>query len=262
LSRKSMRVPRLTRREKQAQERQAKATPKFETASPKPMPRLVPKNERQKQARACLSSGRSVVILMGSAGTGKSMLACERAAELLNNKKTGKLYLGRPAVGVGKSIGLLPGEVDEKLGPYFAQTITHLEYFLGKSFVEYALANDVIEMQPIEYLRGVSFEDCVVIFEEAQNFTAEEFEMCLTRMGENCLMIFTGDTKQHDLKGDSGLDVTLDLIDKMLQTQPEYMTHEDLDTLDDEIGVVQFKPEDVVRSGLTKALVTMYYHNS
>lgn len=265
MSRKSVRVPRLTRREKALQERQAADKPvvqKFETASPKPLPRLEAKNARQKQAMAFLTSGCPIIMLTGSAGTGKSLLATWRAANLLNSKKIEKVFLVRPAVAVGKSVGLLPGEIKDKMAPYFAQTVAHLEFFLGKSVVEYALAHDVIEMKPAEYLRGMSFEDCFVIVEEAQNFTAEELEMVLTRLGQNCTIVFTGDTKQHDLKGSSGLDTTLALVDKMLQGQPEYMTNEDLDQLDDGIAVVKFKPEDVVRSGLTKALVAMYYHNS
>jgi phosphate starvation-inducible PhoH-like protein len=95
-----------------------------------------------------------------------------------------------------------------------------------------------------------------------QNFTSEEMEMMLTRLGENCQIVFTGDTKQHDLKGVSGLEKTIQLLDKILQGHPEYMTHDDIDELDDGIGIVRFKPEDVVRSGLTKAFVKLYYHNS
>lgn len=226
---------------------------------PRTVQKFEPKNQRQKTALSYLVSGKPVVFLTGSAGTGKSMLATHRAATLLTSKKINKVYLVRPAVSVGKSIGLLPGEIKEKLAPYFAQTVVHLRKFLG-SHLDYCLEKDVIEMKPVEYLRGMSFEDCVVICEEVQNFTSEEMEMVLTRLGENCTIIFTGDTKQHDLKGSSGLDLTISLINKTLQTHPEYMAHEDMDRLDDDIGVVQFLPEDVVRSGLTRAFVKMYYH--
>jgi len=226
------------------------------------VPKLEPKNQNQKTALGYLTSGTPVVFLTGSAGTGKSMLAAYRAASLLRSKKINKVYLVRPAVAVGKSIGLLPGEVKEKLAPYFAQTLVHLEKFLGKGYLTYCLEKGVIEMKPVEYLRGMSFEDCMVIAEEVQNFTAEEMEMMLTRIGENCTIVFTGDTKQHDLKGVSGLQKTIDLLHRILQGHPEYMSHDDMDELDDGVGIVQFKPEDVVRSGLTKAFVKLYYHNS
>jgi phosphate starvation-inducible PhoH-like protein len=127
--------------------------------------------------------------------------------------------------------------------------------------MRYALEKGQIEMFPVEYARGNSFEDCLVIAEEAQNFTAEEFELMFTRLGDNCQMIFTGDTKQHDLKGDSGLKTTLDLIRKMMEYQPFYLDDDDYDEFTDGFGIVEFKPEDVVRHGLTKALVKMYHHN-
>lgn len=233
---------------------------KFEEANPRTI-RLEPKNSNQRRAIELLDGGVPVVFLMGSAGTGKSFLAAYRVAKLLNSKSVSKIFLIRPAVGVGKSIGLLPGEIEEKMAPYFAQTIAHLETFLGKGAVANYLDNKAIEMKPAEYMRGMSFENCVALVEEGQNFTHEEFEMVLTRIGENCQLIVTGDTKQNDLKVKSGMDTTIDLVNQMLQTHPEYMKHDDLDALDESIGVVRFQPNDVVRSGLTRALVKMYFNN-
>lgn len=249
---------RLTRRERMAQEK-AIPLPKI---APKPVPRLIPKNHRQAQAIEYLEEGRQVVFLTGSAGTGKSLIAAYHASKQYQAKQVRKIYLVRPAVSVGKSIGLLPGEIKEKLAPYFAQTVAHISKFLDQGVMAYALEKEHIEMKPVEYLRGMSFEDCIVIAEEVQNFTPEEMEMMLTRIGDNCTVIFTGDTKQHDLKGVSGLDSAIALIERMLRTHPEYMDGDDIDMLDDNIGVVKFQPTDVVRSGFTRALVKMYYHNS
>lgn len=227
----------------------------------KPIPKLEPKNSNQKLALSYFNAGKQVVFLTGSAGTGKSMLAAYRAATLLRAKKISKVYLVRPAVSVGKSVGMLPGDIKEKLAPYFVQTITHLKKFLGDGHVKYALERGEIEMQPVEYLRGMSFEDCLVISEEVQNFTSEEMEMMLTRLGQNSYVVFTGDTKQHDLKGVSGLQQTIELIDKVATTAPAYMLQEDMDELDNGIGIVRFMPEDVVRGGLTRAFVKLYFHN-
>jgi phosphate starvation-inducible PhoH-like protein len=226
------------------------------------VPKLEPKNNNQRKAIGLLTDGVPIIFLTGSAGTGKSMLAAYRVAQQLRSKRIKKVFLVRPAVSVGKSVGLLPGDIKEKLAPYFAQTMSHLEKFLGAGYAKYCLEKEVIEMKPVEYLRGMSFEDCIVIAEEVQNFTSEEMEMMLTRLGYNCQIVFTGDTKQHDLNGTSGLETTLKLLDKILQGHPEYMTHDDMDELDDGIGVVRFTPEDVVRSGLTRAFVKLYYHNS
>lgn len=252
-----------TLREKRLAERQAAiaAQSTLDEASPKPLPRFDAKTRNQRTALQMLMDGKPIVFLTGSAGTGKSMTACYRASHLLNSKKISKVYLVRPAVSVGKSIGLLPGEIDEKMAPYFAQTIAHLERFLGAGFVKYALEKGVIEMKPAEYLRGMSFENCIVIVEEAQNFTHAEMEMMLTRLGENCQMVFTGDEKQNDLKTTSGLKSTVSLVNRMLQTHPEYLDRDDIDALDESIGVVTFTPDDVVRSGLTRALVKVYFFN-
>lgn len=260
---------RLTRREKAREARIAALAARHEAQarteykpSAKNSVKLEPKNNNQRTALRLLDEGLPVVFLTGSAGTGKSMLAAYRAANLLRSETIKKLYLVRPAVSVGKSVGLLPGDIKEKLAPYFAQTMAHLGKFLGVDYVNGCLERGAIEMKPVEYLRGMSFENCMVIAEEVQNFTKEEMEMMLTRLGENCTIVFTGDTKQHDLKGESGLDQTINLLNKILQGHPEYMTHEDMDELDAGIGIVKFTPEDVVRSGLTRAFVKLYYHNS
>ena len=233
----------------------------IESQQQSPVPRLEAKNQNQKLALAMFKAGKPVVFLAGSAGTGKSLLAAWQAATQLKAKKVDKVYLVRPAVAVGKSIGLLPGTIQEKMEPYFAQTMAHLAKFLGAGYLKYCLEKEVIQMFPAEYLRGMSLENCIVISEESQNFTKDEFEMVLTRMGDGSQIIFTGDQKQHDLRGMSGLEETLALIDRVQEAQPEYLTDEDLDHLDNSIGVVRFTPEDVVRSGLTRALVKMYHNN-
>lgn len=226
-----------------------------------PIPKFEAANQNQKIALALLKAGKSVVFLTGSAGTGKSMIAAYHAACQLKQKKVDKVFLIRPAVAVGKSIGLVPGEISDKMLPYFAQTLAHLEKFMGRGFLKYCLEKEVVEMKPAEYLRGMSMENCVCLLEEAQNFTKEEFEMVLTRLGKGATLILTGDTKQHDLRGVSGLEQTVELLNKVTSGAPHYLNKEDLDELDDGVGMVQFTPDDVVRSGLTKAFVKIYYNN-
>ena len=226
-----------------------------------PVPRLEAKNSNQRVAISMLREGRPVVFLVGSAGVGKSMLAAWHIATQLKAKKIDKVFLVRPAVAVGKSIGLLPGTIEEKMAPYFAQTFAHLAKFMGHGYLKYCIEKEIIEMKPAEYLRGMSLESCICLCEESQNFNKDEFEMVLTRLGDNAQLIFTGDQKQNDLRGMSGLEATLDLINKMEDEQPEYLLDEDLEELAKSIGVVRFTPDDVVRSGLTRAFVKMYYNN-
>lgn len=266
MGRRQMKTPRLTRREKLLQERKNTQVAQAETTQAEYMPpisvqKLEAKTPNQATAVRLLREKR-VVFLTGSAGTGKSLLSAHAAANLLRAKVVEKIYLVRPAVATGKSVGLLPGELKEKLAPYFAQTIEHLEKFLGKGYTNYCLEKGIIEMKAVEYLRGSSFEKIAVITEESQNFTEEQFEMLITRIGAGTRMYITGDTKQNDLKGESGLQKTIDLLDRMLQTQPEYLDDEDLDNMDDGYGHVEFKPVDVVRDDITRAFVKMYYHNT
>lgn len=263
MGRKAVRTPRVTRREKLMQERieSLKGSPSLiQSPQARQTPRLEAKNQNQKTALRYLAERRPIVMLTGSAGTGKSLLAAYHAATLLHSKQVEKIYLVRPAVGVGKSIGMLPGTVEEKLNPYFAQTVAHLEKFLGTGHTKYLLEKKVIEMQPAEYIRGRSFENCVVICEESQGFTHAEFEMMLTRLGDGCQMIFTGDEKQSDLKVETGLRSTVRLIENAIESQPDYLDDEDLDAFEEQIGVVRFLPEDVVRSGLTRAFVKLYFN--
>lgn len=224
------------------------------------VPKFVPATENQKRAVGLLRGGVKVLFLRGSAGTGKSMLAAWWAATLKKEKKVDKIYLVRPAVVTGKSVGLLPGTEYEKLEPYFVQTLIHLETFMGKGFLQYCIDHEEVELKSGEYLRGRSFEDAIVLVEEAQNFTDNDLEMVLTRLGKNCTFILTGDEKQNDLNGRSGLKSTIQLINDTIDAAPEYLTDEDLDIMEGAVGEVVFTPEDCVRDGLTRAFVKMYYN--
>jgi phosphate starvation-inducible PhoH-like protein len=238
-----------------------KSVEEIEVVSQQAVPKFVPANANQKLAVNMLQGGKSVVFLQGSAGTGKSMIAAWWAATQIKAKKVDKIYLVRAAVSTGKSLGSLPGTEHEKLEPYFAQTLIHLGTFMGQGFLGYCLEKEKVELKSCEFLRGRSFEQTVVIIEESQNLTKEDLEMILTRLGENCTLIFTGDFKQNDLRGNSGLNYTIDLINDTIDKEPDYLLDEDLDTLDKLVGEVVFTPNDVVRHGLTRAFVKMFHHN-
>jgi phosphate starvation-inducible PhoH-like protein len=257
----------MTRREKVAAERDARFRgEQYEGRQPRrdePVPRYNAITEALSRGLKALEAGTPVVILSGSAGTGKSQLACYWAAQQYVLGNVDKIILARPNVTAGDTIGLLPGESDEKMAPFFRQTLIHLKKYLGEGRFKLMTdpAKKIIELFPFEYIRGNSFERCIVICEESQNFVFEEWETTLTRLGKDCQMIFTGDTMQNDLKGASGMQATVDLIDKVVQEQPHYLNDDDLDELESGIQVIHFRPCDVVRSGLTRALVKMYYHN-
>lgn len=225
-----------------------------------PVAKFTPITQNQKKAVALLRDGVRVLFLQGSAGTGKSMLAAWWAATLLKEKKVEKIYLVRPNVSTGKSGGSLPGSETEKLAPFFAQTLIHLATFMGQGYLNYCVEKEIIETKSAEFLRGRSFENAVCLCEEVQNFTESDLEMLLTRLGKGTSYLLTGDWKQNDMRGNSGLQATIDLINKTIDSQPDFMTDEDLDNLQNLIGSVTFMPEDCVRDGVTRSLVKMYYY--
>ena len=154
---------------------------------------------------------------------------------------------------------MLRGSLEDKIFPLLAQTVKHLEKFLGAGFTKYCLDKKIIEFVAIEYMRGSSFENCVVILEEAQSLTEDEFEMILTRIGKNSQLIFTGDENQSDTKN-SGLSATVKMFDFVRKERPEYLTQEDIDEVTNNIGIVKFTFDDIQRSGLVKAFTKMYYY--
>lgn len=224
-----------------------------------PVPKFTAATVNQKKQLQYLQEGRSAVWAIGAPGSGKSMVAAYHAACLLKQKKIEKILLIRPVVYVGNSIGMLSGSAEEKLAVWFKQTVAHLEKFLGKGFTHYCLDKGVIEYQAVEHLRGHSFEDVYVICEESQGLTFQEYEMLLTRVGKGGQVCFTGDERQSAAKDNSGLTKLMNLLESVIDTQPDYLNNDDLDTLDNDMGIVRYTIEDIQRSGFVKTMSKIYY---
>lgn len=225
-----------------------------------PVPRFTPATANQKRMLGYLTEGRKAVWAIGAAGAGKSMVAAFHGATLLKSKKVEKILLVRPVVHVGNSIGMLKGSLEEKLAPWFAQTVAHLEKFLGKGYTNYCLEKGIISYCAVEFLRGYSFEDTYVICEESQGFTESEYEMMLTRIGNNSQVCFTGDERQSAARDKSGLTALMAMIANVQDTQPDYLDDDDIDVFFNDIGVVRYTVDDIQRSGLVKAFCKVYYH--
>lgn len=225
-----------------------------------PVPKFTPATANQKRMLGYLQEGRKAVWGIGAAGSGKSMVAAYHGAMLLKSKKVEKILLVRPVVHVGNSIGMLKGSLEEKLAPWFAQTVAHLEKFLGKGYTHYCLEKGIISYCAVEFLRGYSFESTYVICEESQGFTEAEYEMMLTRIGNDSQVCFTGDERQSAARDKSGLTALMAMITNVIDTQPEYLDDEDLDVFFNDIGVVRYTVDDIQRSGLVKAFCKVYYH--
>lgn len=193
---------------------------------------------QQEYLRAILEN--QIIFGVGSAGTGKTYIAATYAASELFHRRINKIILTRPNVETGRSLGFLPGTLEEKYAPYLEPFDQIFTKSLGKGFYEYALKNKNIEPKPLGFMRGSTFENCVVLFDEAQNSTREEMKMLLSRIGRNCKMIISGDVDQADIP-DSGLS---DAINRLNSIQG--------------IETVRFLDSDIVRSKLCKEIIIAY----
>ena len=161
-------------------------------------------NPEQKEAKQKILQ-HTVTLLAGSAGSGKTMLACQIALEKLFTKECEKIIITRPTVSK-EEIGFLPGDLREKMDPWVQPIYQNMYALYDKVKVEQLISNSQIEIVPVSFMRGRTFLDSIVIVDEAQNVTHEQMEMIVTRLGLRSKMIICGDDAQVDLKSkrDSG----------------------------------------------------------
>ena len=207
------------------------------------MVRLQPKGPVQtRYLKALHSTLKPLVIATGPAGSGKTLFACQAAAESLAGGKFSKMILTRPIVSVDEELGFLPGNIDEKMDPWTRPMFDILEKYYSKSQITHMVKSKTIEIAPLAYMRGRTFEDCFIIGDEMQNTTCNQMKMMLTRLGENSKMVITGDADQCDVP-DSGL---ADLIHRMNEQELEYLDH------------IVLTDEDIQRHPAVKEILGIY----
>jgi len=140
-----------------------------------------------------------LIFAIGPAGTGKTYLAVAMAVAFLNEKQVSRIILARPAVEAGEKLGFLPGDMAEKVDPYFRPLYDALFHMVEREKAAALLEKGIIEIAPLAFMRGRTLNDCFVILDEAQNTTSEQMKMFLTRMGLNTKVVITGDITQIDL---------------------------------------------------------------
>ncbi len=140
-----------------------------------------------------------LVFCSGPAGTGKTYLAVATAVEALKQKQIGKIVLARPAVEAGESLGFLPGDLQSKINPYLRPLLDALREMMDYEQVKRYMADDIIEVVPLAYMRGRTLNNAFIIMDEAQNTTIPQMKMFLTRMGMSSKVVVSGDTSQVDL---------------------------------------------------------------
>src|SRR5690606_27557375 len=166
---------------------------------------LKPKSDGQAELMTAIDH-HNMVLALGPAGTGKTYLAVAKAVEALEAGKVGRIVLSRPAVEAGESIGFLPGDMEDKLAPYLRPLYDALSDRLSMKRVRALMAEGLIEIAPVGYMRGRTLNNAFVVIDEAQNCTYVQLKMLLTRLGWHSTMVVTGDPNQSDLlPGVSGL---------------------------------------------------------
>ena len=185
----------------------------------------------------------TIVFGIGPAGTGKTYLAMAKAVNALLTKQVTRIILTRPAVEAGERLGFLPGTLSEKIDPYLRPLYDALYDMMDPELVPKLMASGVIEVAPLAYMRGRTLNSAFIILDEAQNTTAEQMKMFLTRLGFGSKIVVTGDITQVDLPGGarSGLRAAVDILDGI-----------------DDIHVAELTSADVVRHRLVSEIVDAY----
>ena len=184
-----------------------------------------------------------LVFGLGPAGTGKTYLAVALAVTMMCEGKIDKIILSRPAVEAGENLGFLPGDLKDKVDPYLKPLYDALYEMLPADQVDKKIESGEIEIAPLAFMRGRTLSNAFVILDEAQNTTAMQMKMFLTRLGENSRMVVNGDLSQTDLPNRciSGLKDALATLRNI-----------------DNISSVTFTENDVVRHGLVAKIVKAY----
>lgn len=185
----------------------------------------------------------TVVFGIGPAGTGKTYLAMAKAVQALQTKQVTRIILTRPAVEAGERLGFLPGTLNEKIDPYLRPLYDALHDMMDPEAIPKLMAAGVIEVAPLAYMRGRTLNDAFIILDEAQNTTAEQMKMFLTRLGFGSKIVVTGDVTQVDLPGGnrSGLRAAAEILTEI-----------------DDIHFAELNSSDVVRHRLVADIVDAY----
>jgi len=205
------------------------------------------KNTAQKRFYETISK-QDITFCIGPAGCGKTYLSVHRALRELGNKdsKIDGIVIVKPLVeAAGEKLGYLPGDIEEKTLPFMMSFYYNMEQIIGKQRLEMLKLNNVIQVIPMAYMRGITLADKFVILDEAQNATPEQIKMFVTRLGSNSKYIITGDLAQSDIKrGSSGLE---DAVKRFAGVRG--------------VGLASFKEKDIVRHSLVRRLLKRYKDN-
>ena len=183
-----------------------------------------------------------LIVAMGPAGTGKTYCSVMKAAQLFLKGEYTKIVLTRANISTGRSLGFFPGTLEEKMTPWLMPMISVLEEAFGKSYYELLSKRGSIEIQPLETIRGRSFDSSIILVDECQQLTFDEVKAITTRIGRDSKLVLMGDVAQSDLSGRPGIMPFVKMCEKHNIPAP----------------VIEFGIGDIVRSDIVGDLVKMF----
>ena len=209
---------------------------------------LQPKHNAQEKFQQVFQNKNSKIICnIGLAGTGKTIMSCHESIKSLIEKEKERIILTRPSISVeNEEFGFLPGDLNQKMDPWMKPCFDYFRPFLLKS----SNLQKKIEICPIAYMRGRTFDNSIIIVEEAQNTTPLQMKLILTRIGKNSKIILNGDVTQSDLDGMNGLE---DFLNRL---QLNYYDNNEIEKAG--FTIIRYKTENILRNSIIKTITTLY----
>jgi len=205
-----------------------------------------PRTPNQNQYYQCINDSRNQIIIgVGPAGTGKTLFACKYAVQELRKNSIDKIVITRPIVTVEEDIGYLPGNLKNKMEPWTRPLFDIMGEYYNQREISSMIANGIIEIAPLAFMRGRTFKNSVIIADEMQNSSPNQMLMMLTRIGTNTKLILTGDLKQSDRYEDNGLK---DMLHKLRRYQGDKTN----------ITLIEFDDGDIQRSPIVSKVLHIY----
>lgn len=183
-----------------------------------------------------------LTVVHGPAGTSKTFTSCYAALALLADKKIEQIIITKPNIESGPSLGLLPGTIEEKIDPYKQSYYTNFCKILDKQTIDFLFATEEIKFEPLSYMRGSTYDNCLMLLDECQNSSISQLMLWSTRLGKNSKAVMMGDTSQYDVKKkDSGYVDFIKMTEEM-----------------ENLYIFQFQNEDIVRNKFLIELTNRY----
>ena len=190
-----------------------------------------------------------LIIVLGPAGTGKTLFACQKAIQQLMSLEIDKIIITRPIVTVEEDIGFLPGNLIKKMDPWTKPIFDIFLEYCSKIKLDQLLNNGKIEICPLAFMRGRTFKNAFIIADEMQNSSPNQMKMLTTRLGDNCKMVVTGDLQQSDIRNENGLN---DITKKINHYNIKNINNTKL------IKIIEMTNNDIERSEIVKNIINIY----